>query len=52
MVINLVGLDKYDSNHTGDRQTEGKTRMEVRTGKIYALVRSNVITLVSRNVGH
>ena len=35
MVINLKGLDKYEINHTGDGQTGGKTRTEVRTGKIY-----------------
>ena len=38
MVINLRGLDKYESNHTGDGQTDGKTRTEVRTGNIYELV--------------
>ena len=26
MVINLLGLDKYESNHTDDGQTYGKTR--------------------------
>ena len=29
MVINLLGLDKYESNHTDDGQTDGKTRTEV-----------------------
>ena len=31
MVINLRGLDKYESNHTGDGQTGRKTGTEVRT---------------------
>ena len=44
MVINFMGLDKYDSNHIGDGQTDGQTRMEVRTGKIYKFVRPNVVT--------
>ena len=44
MVINLRGLDKYESNHTGDGQTDGKTRTEVCTGKIYEFVRLNVTT--------
>ena len=44
MVINLQGLDKYESNHTGDRQTDGQTITKIRTGKIYKSVRSNVIT--------
>ena len=44
MVINLRGLDKYESNHTGDGQTNGQTRTEVRTGKIYEFVRLNVMT--------
>ena len=63
MVINLRGLDKYESNHTGDGQTDGQTRTEVRMGKIYEFVQSNVMTCgvterqtlmtqVSRNVGH
>ena len=63
MVINLRILDKYKSNHTGDGQTDGQTRTEVRTGKIYKFVRLNVmtrgvterrilLTRVSRNVGH
>ena len=38
MVINLQGLDKYDSNHTDDGQTDGEKRTEVRTGKIYKFV--------------
>ena len=29
MVINLRGLDKYESNHTNDGQTDRKTRTEV-----------------------
>ena len=33
MVINLRGLDRYESNHTDDGQTDGKTRTEVRTGQ-------------------
>ena len=37
-------LDKYESNHTGDGKTDGQTRTEVCTGKIYKLVRSNVMT--------
>ena len=63
MVINLRGLDKYESNHTSDGQTDGQPRTEVRTGKIYEFVRSNVVTRgvterqtimtrVSHNVGH
>ena len=44
MVINLRGLDKYESNHTGDGQTDEQTRTEVRTGKVYKFVRSNVVT--------
>ena len=43
MVINLRGLDKYQSNHTGDGQTDGETRTEVRTGKIYEFVRSIIM---------
>ena len=38
MVINFRGLDKYESKHTGDGQTDGQTRTEVRTGKIYEFV--------------
>ena len=56
-------LDKYESNHTGDEQTDRQKRMEVRTVKIYDFVRSNVVTStvterqilvtwVSRNIGH
>ena len=44
MIINFRGLDKYDSNRTGDRQTDGQTITEVRKGKIYEFVRSNVMT--------
>ena len=44
MVINLRGLDKYESNHTGDGKTDGQTRTDVRTKNIYELVRSNVMT--------
>ena len=43
-VFNLWGLDKYKSNYTGDGQTEGKTRTEVRTGNIYEFVQSNIVT--------
>ena len=39
MVINFEGLDKYESNHTGDGQKDGQTRMEVRMGNIYKFVR-------------
>ena len=56
-------VDKYESNHTGDGQTDGQTRIGVRTGKIYAFVRlivmtpavterRTLMTRVSRNVGH
>ena len=38
MVINLQGLDKYESNHTCDAQTDEQTRTEVRMGKIYEFV--------------
>ena len=44
MVINLWRLDKYESNHTGDGQTDGQTRTGVCTGKIYKILRSNVVT--------
>ena len=44
MVINLQGIDKYESNHKGDGQTDERTRTEVRTGKIYEFVRSNFVT--------
>ena len=36
--------DKYESNHTGDGKTDGRTRTEVRTGKIYKFVGSNAVT--------
>ena len=63
MVINLRGLNKYESNHTGDGKADGQKRTEVRTGNIYEFLRSNVvtrgvterqtlITQVSRNVGN
>ena len=63
MVINLRGLDKYESNHTVGGQTDGQTTTEVCTGKIYEFLRSKVMTpgvterrtlmtRVSRNVGH
>ena len=63
MVINLRGLDKYESNHTGDGQTDGQARTVIRTGKIYEFIRSNVMTprvtesrtlmtRLSQNVGH
>ena len=59
----LRELDKYESNHTCDGQTDGQTRTEVRMGKIYEFLRSNIMTTgvterrtlmtrVSRNVGH
>ena len=62
MVSDAV-LDKYDSNHTDDVETDRKTRTEVCIGKIYEFVRSNFVTpgvterqtlmaQVSRNVGH
>ena len=35
-------VNKYESNHTGDGQTNGQTRTEVRTGKIFEFVRKNV----------
>ena len=38
------GVDKYESNRTGDGQTDERTRMEVRTRNIYELVRWNVMT--------
>ena len=44
MVINLRILDKYNSNHTGDGQTDRQTRTEVRMEKIYKFVRLNVMT--------
>ena len=37
-------IDKYESNHTGDGQTEGQTITEVCTGNLYEFVWSNVIT--------
>ena len=37
-------LDKYESNHSGDGQTDGRTRTEGRTGNIYEFLRSNVVT--------
>ena len=63
MVINLRGLDKYESNHIGDGKTEGKTRTEVSTEKIYKFIQSNdvthgvtecqiLMTRVSWNYGH
>ena len=63
MVINLWGLNKYESNHTDDGQTDRKTRTVVRTGNISEFVLSNVMacgvtkrqtlmTRVSRKVGH
>ena len=33
MVINLWGLDKYDSKHTGIRKMYEKTRTDGHTGK-------------------
>ena len=44
MVINLQGLEKYESNHTDDGKTDNQTRMEVRTRKIYKFIRSDVGT--------
>ena len=38
MDINLRGLDKYESTHTGDGQTDRQTRTEVRTGNICKFV--------------
>ena len=64
MVINLRGLDKYESNHKGDGKTDKQTITEVYTTvKIYESVRSNVMThgvterrtlmtRVSQNAGH
>ena len=63
MVINFQGIDKYESNHIGDGKMYGKTRTEVRTGKIYEFlqltvmnpgvtVRWELLTWVSRNVIH
>ena len=34
MVINFQGLDKYESNDTGDGKKDEKTRMEVCKGNI------------------
>ena len=59
----MAGVDKYESNHTSDGQTDGQPRTEVRTVKTYEFVRSNVVTRgvterqtlmtrVSYNVGH
>ena len=53
----------FDKVVTGDGQTEGQTRTELRTGEINVFVRSNdmtpgvkelrtIMTRVSRNVGH
>ena len=39
-----VGVDKYESNHTGDGQMDGQTRTKIRTREIYKLVRSNAVT--------
>ena len=44
MVINLRGVDKYESNNTGDGQTDGPTIMQVNTGNIYKFIRSNIVT--------
>ena len=44
MLTNLRVIDKYDSNHRCDLQTDRKTRTEVRTVNIYRFVRSNVVT--------
>ena len=63
MVIDLRVPDKSDSNHTGYGQTDGKTRTEVRTGKIYDFLLLNAVTRgvtehrtlmtwVSQNIGH
>ena len=40
----IWGLDKYESNNTCDGQTDRQTRTEVRTGKIYEFVQSNIMT--------
>ena len=56
-------LDTYESNHKGDRQTDGQIITEVRKVLIHEFVRSNVMipgvterralmTWVSRNVGY
>ena len=56
-------VDKYESNNTGDGQTDRQKRTEVCTGKIYEFLRSNDMTpgvtehwtlmkWVSRNVGY
>ena len=56
-------IDKYEINYTSNLQTNGQTRTEVRTGKIYEFVRSNgitpgvterrkLMTQVSQNVRH
>ena len=44
MAINLRVPDKYEINHTCDRQMERQTIPEVHTGKIYKFVRSDVVT--------
>ena len=55
--------DRYESNYTGDGKTDKQTRTEVRMGKIYKFVQSNVMTpgvterhtlmiQVSQNIGH
>ena len=40
----ILTVNKYESNHTGDGKTDGRTRTEVHTGKIHEFVRSNVVT--------
>ena len=44
MVINIQGLDKYESNHTGDGKTDRQTRRDVRTGNIYKFIILNFVT--------
>ena len=44
MVINLRGLDRYESNHTGDGKTDRQTRMGGHMVKIYKFVQLNVVT--------
>ena len=43
MVINFLGLDKFESNHTGDGHKYEQTMMEVRTGNMYEFLRSNIM---------
>ena len=49
-------VDKYESNHTGDGQTDGQTRTDefVRSNVMTPGVteRKTLMTRVSQNVGH